>query len=299
MGHCCDRLDCVFERTVKGLWDFGWETSLNAESSVNCSAGTWKIRLLKVVQMLEAGFVKFPREAKNSTRTFVWRIYGVWSNGAVINKRPELLKWTLRLAETIDAAQLGPNDQPWWRRDHCHRGDVCREVFPRVQHTEAVFQNWPRLYLKLAVKLGVVSQSPRWLKAWKCHGERLRLGTMWQGWSLLVKVRFHQGIPEVLKMSELWDGHQDSISGRREPVGAAGTRAGEVTQDPHRSPEHSKWILNFGYWINLNYNFGIWVFFCLSCDCALVFSSWSEKVFNLLLASQELTVFDFKRDWLF
>lgn len=138
------------------------------------------------------------------------------------------------------------------------------KFFLGVQPTKAVFQNWPRLYLKLAVKLGVVSQSPRWYlvsKAWKCHGEWLRLGTMWRGWRLLVKVWFHQWSPEVLKMPELWGGHQDSISGRREPVGTAGTRAGKVTQDSHRSPEDSKWILNFGYWVNLNYTFGIWVFF--------------------------------------
>lgn len=132
------------------------------------------------------------------------------------------------------------------------------KVFPQGQHIEAVFQKWPRLYLKLAVKLGGI-----WF--WKFEGV--------MGWSvagmeslnrvqerLLVKVQFHQGTPKVLKMPELWDGHQDSISGRMEPVGAAEARAGEVTQAPHRSPQDSKWNLDFGYCVNLNHTFGIWVF---------------------------------------
>lgn len=52
-------------------------------------------------------------------------------------------------------------------------------MFPQGQHTEAVFQNWPRLYLVLTAKLGSVrvTQMVLALKAWESHGEQLRLGT--------------------------------------------------------------------------------------------------------------------------
>lgn len=53
-------------------------------------------------------------------------------------------------------------------------------MFPQGPHTEAVFQNWPRLYLVLTAKFGSVrvTQMVLVLKVWVGHGEQLRLGTL-------------------------------------------------------------------------------------------------------------------------
>jgi hypothetical protein len=53
-------------------------------------------------------------------------------------------------------------------------------VFPESQHTEAVFQRQPSLYLMLASELGsirVIQMVPV-LKSGRGHGKQLRLGTV-------------------------------------------------------------------------------------------------------------------------
>ena len=54
------------------------------------------------------------------------------------------------------------------------------EVFHENQHTETVFQRWPRLSLMLAVELGCISvtHAVLVLDVWKCHREQLSLGTV-------------------------------------------------------------------------------------------------------------------------
>lgn len=56
------------------------------------------------------------------------------------------------------------------------------EVFPWSEHTTAVFQRWPGLYLELAAELGSlrVTHVVLVLKARRGHEEQLRSGTMWQ-----------------------------------------------------------------------------------------------------------------------
>jgi hypothetical protein len=50
MGFCCNSPGHVFRGTVKGLWNFGLEESLDVKSAVGCSVGAWKIRMLRAVQ---------------------------------------------------------------------------------------------------------------------------------------------------------------------------------------------------------------------------------------------------------
>jgi hypothetical protein len=43
---------------------------LGLQSSAHCSAGVWKLRILKIVLKMKASFMKFQREAKTQLGLF-------------------------------------------------------------------------------------------------------------------------------------------------------------------------------------------------------------------------------------
>lgn len=49
---------------VEGVLKLWAREAQSIENSVGCSIGSWKIRVLKAVQMMEAWLVTFQREAK-------------------------------------------------------------------------------------------------------------------------------------------------------------------------------------------------------------------------------------------
>jgi hypothetical protein len=53
---------------MERLWSFRLEKPLNNQSSVSCSGGTWKIRMLKAMEMMEAWLVKCPKEVWKSLK---------------------------------------------------------------------------------------------------------------------------------------------------------------------------------------------------------------------------------------
>lgn len=69
--------------------------TLNAQGSVGCSVGTWKIRMSRAVQKMEASLVKFQRETKGLPG-YLCEEYVVFGQleleSAVNNKRTEPLK---------------------------------------------------------------------------------------------------------------------------------------------------------------------------------------------------------------
>lgn len=57
MGFCCDRPNHVLKR-MKGLWNWGLEKPMSVQSVMSCTVEAWKIKILRVVQMMKAWFVK-------------------------------------------------------------------------------------------------------------------------------------------------------------------------------------------------------------------------------------------------
>jgi hypothetical protein len=47
---------------VEDLWSFGLQKLLNVESSVSCSLGIWKIRILKAVQTIQGWHLSFRKK---------------------------------------------------------------------------------------------------------------------------------------------------------------------------------------------------------------------------------------------
>ena len=57
-GYCCDRPDHVLGSIVEGFCNFGLEELLSVKSSVECSLGMWKTRMLRAMKR-KAWLVKF------------------------------------------------------------------------------------------------------------------------------------------------------------------------------------------------------------------------------------------------
>lgn len=145
-----------------------------------------KIRMLIAVLMKEPWLMEFQREAK-TLLLFVWRLCGLWSaeagNTAVICET--------RTARTIDAGQQELKNRVIKKRPLSLRWGLRGNVSSESAQASCVHR-WPQLSLVLSVKLGQVSESPRWhwfLKVWSSPKKQLRLSTMRCQEKPLVKVQ--------------------------------------------------------------------------------------------------------------
>ena len=102
-----------------------------------------------------------------------------------------------------------------FKREQQHWGELLWEVFPESQHTVAALQRQPRLYLLLAAELGSGRVTQMVLKAWRGHGEQLRLGTGSALERPLVKSSFSGSWSPRIKgvMESGWD-----LAPRRKPT---------------------------------------------------------------------------------
>lgn len=67
---------------LKGLWNFGLEELLSVQRLVSCSAGTWKIKLLREMQMMGAWIMMFQKniwESSWDSKTIAYLIF-LWNN---------------------------------------------------------------------------------------------------------------------------------------------------------------------------------------------------------------------------
>lgn len=146
MGYCCDRPAwVVLGRSGEGLWNFVQGKTLNVQWLVSCSVRTWKIEMLRAMQMMETSLLKFQRNIKRLYRSHLlfqikmlhFRLAGT-EEAAMVNKRLAPLKWSLCIPVTIDADQLELRCQWWLRREQHQWGGIFWKVFPRGQHTQAM-----------------------------------------------------------------------------------------------------------------------------------------------------------------
>ena len=82
---------------MEGFGDPRQEKSLSVESTASCSVDGWKMRMWKAVQMVEACFVKFDRDAVTLPGLLceqsVVELRSAGDEGlTVINKKSDLLK---------------------------------------------------------------------------------------------------------------------------------------------------------------------------------------------------------------
>lgn len=108
MGHCCDELDhIVLGEDCKNIWNFELEKPSSTHSSMVCSMGSWKIRILRNV---DNGGLACEEGSDDSFRPIYvihLRIWHSWLAGAegavVINKSSATLKESLDFDDTMDA----------------------------------------------------------------------------------------------------------------------------------------------------------------------------------------------------
>lgn len=127
------------------------------------------------------------------------------------------------------------------------------EVFPWSEHTTAVFQRWPGLYLELAAELGSlrVTHVVLVLKARRGHEEQLRSGTMWQDsncWRDSESIITVAELPNILKVPIPW--HKNSSSREVELRRHAVFPAEETrNMTPLKELQKTEWIPDFGNWV--------------------------------------------------
>lgn len=184
-----------------------------------------------------------------------------WAWRGVINKMPELLKWNLCFACSVDADQLELRNLWWLRRDQHPWGKTCGKCFLRVSTCKLCSE-----VAKAVPCAGshIWSYVRLFLKAQQGHGEHLRLGTVRAQERLLVKMhpscsRRPQDYGEASTMG--WPPWKAAAvewnrpEPRKQAVCAVEGGARVVTQALWRSPETHQWIPDVGH--RRNYVLGV------------------------------------------